>query len=152
MTDTTKICTLIVDDEELARDRIQSLLEMQHDVDIVGVCRDGVTALETIERERPDLVFLDVQMPGMDGFEVVENLDKSTMPAIVFVTAHDGHAIRAFEIHALDFSSSRSIKRGSRKRSSAPAAKSARRRPPSSTRDSSRCSRSCARSANIRNA
>jgi two-component system LytT family response regulator len=103
MTDSMKIRTLIVDDEELARDRIQSLLQMQPDVDIVGICRDGVSALETIERERPDLVFLDVQMPGMDGFEVVENLDKGTMPAIVFVTAHDGHAIRAFEIHALDF-------------------------------------------------
>ncbi len=56
-----------------------------------------------IEREQPDLVFLDVQMPGMDGFDVVENLDRDHVPAIVFVTAHDGHAIRAFEIHALDF-------------------------------------------------
>src|SRR6185437_934335 len=61
------------------------------------------SAVETIEREQPDLVFLDVQMPGMDGFEVVENLDPSRLPAIVFVTAHDGHAIRAFEVHALDF-------------------------------------------------
>ena len=103
MTESTKIRTLIVDDEELARDRIQSLLEQQPDVEIVGVCNDGVAALEAIERHQPDLVFLDVQMPGMTGFEVVENLDPQQAPAIVFVTAHDGHAIRAFEIHALDF-------------------------------------------------
>ncbi len=98
-----KIRTIIVDDEELARDRIQSLLEMQPDVDIVAICTDGVMALEAIEKHRPDLVFLDVQMPGMDGFEVVEHIDQANAPAIVFVTAHDGHAIRAFEIHALDF-------------------------------------------------
>jgi two-component system LytT family response regulator len=98
-----KLRTVIVDDEELGRDRIQSLLEMQPDVEIVGVCNDGTSAVETIDRTQPDLVFLDVQMPGMDGFEVIENLDSGTLPAVVFVTAHDGHAIRAFEIHALDF-------------------------------------------------
>ena len=76
---------------------------MQPDVEVVGACADGASAVETIEREQPDLVFLDVQMPGMDGFEVVENLDRDHVPAIVFVTAHDAHAIRAFEIHALDF-------------------------------------------------
>lgn len=103
MTDTPRIRTLIVDDEELARDRIQALLELQPDVEIVGVCHDGLSALEAIEQQRPDLVFLDVQMPGLDGFEVVEHLDPAHAPAIVFVTAHDGHAIRAFEIHALDF-------------------------------------------------
>jgi two-component system LytT family response regulator len=101
--ETTKIRTVIVDDEELGRDRIQSLLEMQPDVEIVAVCSDGPSAVETIERTQPDLVFLDVQMPGMDGFEVIENLEPSRLPAVVFVTAHDGHAIRAFEIHALDF-------------------------------------------------
>src|SRR4029079_6522442 len=67
------------------------------------VCAEGPSAIETIERMQPNLVFLDVQMPGMDGFEVVENLDVQQMPAVVFVTAHDGHALRAFEIHALDF-------------------------------------------------
>jgi two-component system LytT family response regulator len=103
MADAPKIRTLIVDDEELARDRIRSLLEEQADVEIIGSCEDGESALATIERERPDLVFLDVQMPGMTGFEVVEALDPSKLPAVVFVTAHDGHAIRAFEIHALDF-------------------------------------------------
>ena len=103
MSDTTKIRTVIVDDEELARDRIQTLLEMQPDVEVVGVCADGPSAVELIDRTQPDLVFLDVQMPGMDGFEVVENLERTKVPAIVFVTAHDAHALRAFEIHALDF-------------------------------------------------
>ncbi len=101
--ETKKIRTVIVDDEELGRDRIQSLLEMQPDVEIVAVCSDGASAVEAIERAQPDLVFLDVQMPGMDGFEVIENLDPTRLPAVVFVTAHEGHAIRAFEIHALDF-------------------------------------------------
>ena len=101
--DSKKIRTVIVDDEELARDRIQTLLEEQPDVEIVGVCADGQSAIETIERTQPDLVFLDVQMPGMDGFEVVENLEAEKLPAVVFVTAHDGHALKAFEIHALDF-------------------------------------------------
>src|SRR3954470_21806307 len=96
------IRAVIVDDEELGRDRIQTLLELQPDVEIVAVCSDGASAVETIDRAQPDLVFLDVQMPGMDGFEVVENLEATNLPAIVFVTAHDGHAIRAFEIHALD--------------------------------------------------
>jgi len=103
MTDTTRIRAVIVDDEELARDRIHDLLELQPDVDIVGVCTDGPSAVETIDRTQPDLVFLDVQMPGMDGFEVVENLEAAKLPAVVFVTAHDAHALRAFEIHALDF-------------------------------------------------
>jgi len=103
MTDNSKIRTVVVDDEDLSRDRMQSLLEQQPDVEIVAVCSDGPSALEAIDRLQPDLVFLDVQMPGMDGFEVVENLDASHMPAVVFVTAYDGHAIRAFEIHALDF-------------------------------------------------
>ncbi|HMA25978.1 MAG: LytR/AlgR family response regulator transcription factor [Gemmatimonas sp.] len=103
MSDTTKIRTVIVDDEELARDRIQTLLELQPDVEVVGVCADGPSAVELIDRTQPDLVFLDVQMPGMDGFEVVENLERTKVPAIVFVTAHDAHALRAFEIHALDF-------------------------------------------------
>ena len=73
--DATRIRAVVVDDEELGRDRLQSLLEQQPDVEIVAVCSDGATAVETIERTQPDLVFLDVQMPGMDGFEVIENLD-----------------------------------------------------------------------------
>ena len=67
------------------------------------MCADGASAVETIERAQPDLVFLDVQMPGMDGFEVDRESRRDALPAVVFVTAHDGHAMRAFEIHALDF-------------------------------------------------
>ena len=103
MTEQKKIRTLVVDDEELARDRIQALLTEQPDVEIVGVCSDGPSAVEAIDRTQPDLVFLDVQMPGMDGFEVIDTIDPAIMPAVVFVTAHDAHALRAFEIHALDF-------------------------------------------------
>lgn len=102
-TESKPIRTVIVDDEELGRDRLQSLLELQPDVEVVAVCADGASAVETIDRTHPDLVFLDVQMPGMDGFEVVDHLEPASLPAIVFVTAHDGHALRAFEIHALDF-------------------------------------------------
>lgn len=102
-TESKKIRTVIVDDEELGRDRMRSLLDMQPDVEVIAVCTDGPMAVEAIDRAQPDLVFLDVQMPGMDGFEVVENLEPTRLPAIVFVTAHDGHAIRAFEVHALDF-------------------------------------------------
>jgi two-component system, LytTR family, response regulator len=103
MTDTNKIRVVIVDDEELARDRLESLLSQHADVEVVGSCADGASAIETIERAQPDLVFLDVQMPGMNGFEVVENLDTEKIPAVVFVTAHDAHALQAFEVHALDF-------------------------------------------------
>ena len=103
MSEPMKIRTVIVDDEELARERIESLLAARPDVEIVGVCADGPSAVEAIDRTRPDLVFLDVQMPGMDGFEVLDTIDAAHMPAVVFVTAYDGHALRAFEIHALDF-------------------------------------------------
>jgi two-component system LytT family response regulator len=103
MTTSPKLRVLIVDDEELARERMESLLSARPDVEIAGICADGISALEAIEQTHPDVVMLDVQMPGMDGFEVASNLDPENAPAIVFVTAHDGHAIRAFEIHALDF-------------------------------------------------
>jgi two-component system LytT family response regulator len=103
MNESSKIRVAIVDDEELARDRIESLLAQHSDIEVVGKCGDGTSAIETIERAQPDLVFLDVQMPGMTGFEVVENLDVAKMPAVVFVTAHDAHALQAFEVHALDF-------------------------------------------------
>jgi two-component system LytT family response regulator len=103
MSDSSRIRVVVVDDEELARDRLESLLSQHPDIEVVGTCGDGASAIETIERTQPDLVFLDVQMPGMDGFEVVENLDVERLPAVVFVTAHDAHALRAFEVHALDF-------------------------------------------------
>jgi two-component system LytT family response regulator len=95
--------TLIVDDEGVARRRVRRLLQLEPDVQIVGERGDGRSAVEAIERERPDLVFLDVQMPELDGFEVVQRLSPSRLPAFVFVTAFDRYALRAFEVHAVDY-------------------------------------------------
>ena len=113
ITDPNKIRVAIVDDEELARERMRALLSEHADIEVVAECADGAEALRAIDDTNPDLVFLDVQMPEVDGFEVVEALERShpadapqngaRSPAIVFVTAHDDHALRAFEIHALDF-------------------------------------------------
>jgi two-component system LytT family response regulator len=97
------LSAVIIDDEQLARDELAYLLKNIGDVEVVAQGKNGLEAVNLIREHNPDLVFLDVQMPGMDGFEVVENLDPSRMPAIVFVTAYDGHALRAFEINALDF-------------------------------------------------
>ncbi len=98
-----KVRTLIVDDEPLARERIRQLLAEEEDIEIVGEFEDGLAALEAIGEQQPDLVFLDVQMPELDGFELLSRLDPTRMPAIVFVTAHDQFALRAFEVHALDY-------------------------------------------------
>ncbi len=101
--DSGRIRTLIVDDEPLARDRVRALIQGQSDMELVGECGDGEEALEVIRRERPDLVFLDIQMPGMDGLEMLGRLGGGVMPAVIFVTAYDRFAIRAFELHALDY-------------------------------------------------
>lgn len=95
---------LIVDDEPLARERVRTLL-VRHapHVDVIGECGDGATAVAAIESEQPDVVFLDVQMPGMTGFEVVSAVGPENMPLVVFVTAYDDFALRAFEAHALDY-------------------------------------------------
>jgi DNA-binding LytR/AlgR family response regulator len=93
--------TLIVDDEAPARDRLKRSLAALEAVEVIGEATDGVQAVELIEALSPDLVLLDIQMPGLDGFGVVEALDDA--PAIIFVTAYDQYAIRAFEIHALDY-------------------------------------------------
>ena len=93
--------TLIVDDEPPARERLKRLLDDIEGVALVGEAEDGAQAVEMIERERPDLVLLDIQMPGLDGFEVIEALDDP--PPLVFVTAYDQYAIRAFEVSALDY-------------------------------------------------
>lgn len=98
-----KIRVLIVDDEPLARDRVRSLLLKESDVEIVGECGDGPAAVEAIQALRPDLVFLDIQMPGADGFEVLRRLGPGPLPLVVFVTAFDQHAVRAFEARALDY-------------------------------------------------
>ncbi len=97
------IRALIVDDEPLGRQRIRSLLKSEPDFEIVGECGDGREALAAIREQRPDLVFLDVQMPGLDGFGVLDAVGPERMPAVIFVTAFDTYAIRAFEVHALDF-------------------------------------------------
>lgn len=100
---TDKIRTLIVDDEPIARRGIRANLKTERDVEIIGECANGREAVAAIRRQHPDLVFLDVQMPLMDGFGVVETLGAEEMPAVVFVTAFDEHAIRAFEINAVDY-------------------------------------------------
>jgi two-component system LytT family response regulator len=97
------LSVLLVDDEPLARERLRALLDDAAEVKIVGECASGRTAVKAIQEKRPDLVFLDVQMPGLDGFGVVEQIGAARMPAIVFVTAFDQYALKAFEIHALDY-------------------------------------------------
>jgi two-component system LytT family response regulator len=94
---------LIVDDEPLARDCMRLALRGVPGVHIVGECGDGHSAVNEIGRQAPDIVLLDVQMPGLDGFAVLDRIDAAQMPVVVFVTAFDSHAIRAFEVHALDY-------------------------------------------------
>jgi len=94
--------TLVVDDEPLARDRLVGFLRALDGVFVIGEARDGPEALALIESERPALVFLDVQMPGMDGFEVLKAL-RGPLPHVVFATAYDEYAIRAFEVEAVDY-------------------------------------------------
>jgi len=98
-----KIRALIVDDEPPARELIATLLRDESDVEVVGECASGRSAVAAIERLSPDVVFLDVQMPGLDGFGVLSELTVERWPLIVFVTAYDKHALRAFEVHALDY-------------------------------------------------
>lgn len=97
------IRALIVDDEALARERVRTLLAASPGVSILGECTGGRDAVETILDQHPDLVFLDVQMPDLDGFQVLEAVGDDHLPAIVFVTAYDEYALRAFEVHALDY-------------------------------------------------
>jgi two-component system, LytTR family, response regulator len=103
MTDLHRIRTLIVDDEPVARRRIRALLAGEHDVDVIGEAANGTEAVKAIVGEKPELVFLDVQMPGLDGFEVIRATADQHRPFVVFVTAHDEHAIRAFEVQAVDY-------------------------------------------------
>jgi two-component system LytT family response regulator len=94
---------VIADDEPLARARVESLLRSQSDCEVVARCESGAETVATVRRVRPDILFLDVQMPGGDGFAVLEKLDTDAPPVVVFVTAFDQHALRAFEVHALDY-------------------------------------------------
>ncbi len=94
---------LIVDDEPLARSGVIHRLRQFKDVEIVGECEDGVSAVERILKQSPDTVFLDIQMPGMDGFEVLHALPRESLPAVIFVTAHEQHVLRAFDAHALHY-------------------------------------------------
>jgi two-component system LytT family response regulator len=97
------IRVLVVDDEPLARRGIRQLLAKHRDITVVGECRDGREAVRAIETLAPDLVFLDIQMPGLDGFAAIRAHGADRMPAIVFVTAHDEFAVRAFDVNAVDY-------------------------------------------------
>ena len=98
-----KIRTLIVDDEPLAREGLETQLRAHEEIELVGSCADGQTAVEAIRAHRPDLVFLDVQMPKRDGFGVLAELKPEERPVVIFATAYDQHAIRAFEFCAMDY-------------------------------------------------
>jgi two-component system LytT family response regulator len=97
------IRTLIVDDEAIARDGVRSILAEEPDIDVVGECGDGRSAVTAIQSVIPDLVLLDVQMPRMDGFAVLDALEPGRRPVVIFLTAHDQYALRAFDAQALDY-------------------------------------------------
>ena len=98
-----QIRTIIVDDEPLGRSRLASLLQEEDDIEIVAQCGDGAEALAAIGELHPDLLFLDVQIPELTGFELLAALDRLDPPVVIFVTAHDEFALRAFDVHALDY-------------------------------------------------
>ena len=100
---TEPLRAIVVDDEPDARDVVRTLLAAHEGIRVVGEATNGRDAVALVRRERPDIVFLDVQMPDLDGFGVLEQLGDAVPRAVVFVTAHDEHAIRAFEMHALDY-------------------------------------------------
>ncbi|MGN6183099.1 MAG: LytR/AlgR family response regulator transcription factor [Thermoanaerobaculia bacterium] len=97
------IRVLIVDDEPIARRGIRQRLRGEADLEVIGECGDGAAAIDAITELAPDLVFLDIQMPEVGGFDVVEAIGVARMPAVIFVTAYDEHALRAFDVHAVDY-------------------------------------------------
>lgn len=99
----TRFRAIVIDDEPLARNNLGAILARDPEVEIVGVCDGGAQALDDVRRLKPDIVFLDVEMPECDGFDVVELLGADVPPAVVFVTAYDAYALRAFEAGALDY-------------------------------------------------
>jgi len=100
---TAQIRTLIVDDEPLARAHLRSMLVADEEIEIIGECASGADAVNVIRRDDPDLVLLDIQIPELDGFEVIREIGPNDMPFVLFVTAYDEHALRAFEAQALDY-------------------------------------------------
>jgi two-component system LytT family response regulator len=98
-----KIRALIVDDEPFARERVRRLLASDADIELVGECADGFSAVQMIEERAPDLLFLDIQMPGKTGFDVLDEIDAEQTPVVVFLTAYDQYAVRAFDACALDY-------------------------------------------------
>src|SRR3954469_250750 len=98
-----KVRALIADDEELGRARLRQLLGAQPDIELVAECGDGREAVAAIQEKKPDLIFLDIQMPELDGFAVLEAINIDPMPVIIFVTAHDKFALKAFDVHAVDY-------------------------------------------------
>ena len=98
-----KLRTITIDDEPVALRRLSRLLERADDVEIVAACHDGPSAVEAVRAHQPDVLFLDVQMPGMDGFEVLHALQDVRLPVVIFVTAFDAFALRAFDARALDY-------------------------------------------------
>jgi two-component system, LytTR family, response regulator len=98
-----KLKTLIADDEPLARERLRFLLSSDDEIEIAGECRNGREVIAALKERRIDVLFLDIQMPGRGGFEVIEQVGSAHMPVTVFVTAHNHYAVQAFEVHALDY-------------------------------------------------
>ncbi len=103
MEETARLKLLIVDDEPLARERIREMLRADPQIEIIGDCSNGDDAIEAVKTSRPDLLLLDIQMPGTDGFGVLEALDPSEIPCVIFITAYDQYAVKAFEVYALDY-------------------------------------------------
>ena len=103
MSESARIRVLIVDDEPLARERISDLLATDPQIDIVGQCSNGREAVRAVQKLSPDLLLLDIEMPEKDGFAVLEAISPDKMPAVIFVTAYDQYAVRAFEVYALDY-------------------------------------------------
>jgi two-component system LytT family response regulator len=101
MKHTAKVRAVIVDDEELARQVIREMLKPHAEIDVVAECANGFDAVRTVAELKPDLIFLDIQMPKLDGFEVLELIGSEF--AVIFATAYDEHALRAFEVHAIDY-------------------------------------------------
>ena len=97
------IRTLIVDDEPLAREGVALALAQERDIEIVGSCEDGPSAVRAIRNLNPDLVFLDIKMPGLDGFAVIGEIGADKMPPVIFLTAYEEHALRAFRVNAIDY-------------------------------------------------